>query len=554
MLAIVIIAIIIGIFIQPQQLTTNHTTTTTSSSTASAGGEQNRHDDDRHHHHINHNENLSKKSSNTYHDADYSPSKNVHAESKQGGDSDEKISMMHPIDAPADEQQHSWNTSTDLMDPSLTQGSDQCTIEQIREEDMTSKRFATEYWRRKPVILLRKNETNIVAQRMTLKHVLLEKFGEKQIPLAKLESYAFRDEQYGTLRDYINNIHKQGIPNNTTRFAFSSDQFQEVGDVYIVPNTMSEIHNLLHPSFQVAIAGSGTGLSFHWHGDVWAETLHGARRWLLFPPHTSPPFNPRMTSAEWIREIRPKLFREANQQQANNEELKHISAIKLAFQECTLKQNEAIYVPAEWFHATLSLGEAVSITTSYASTFRRDRYHMKHGTSDHAHMIDSFGSQDFVKAHKYAEQLRQYRPNSFVPYGWLGVILTMDAKTQHVGSLTEFQNAVKLAHSATLKCIELNPYYCPCHVWANRQLKALIALQEQFHSSEDTDKKKITSSGSNQQLLLQMLQQAQMHAEMAEKLSSIVDDEILDPRWQPKYMTAAAASRRKKATDSTTAP
>jgi len=48
-----------------------------------------------------------------------------------------------------------------------------------------------------------------------------------------------------------------------------------------------------------------------------------------------------------------------------------------------------------------------------------------------------------------------------------------------------------------------------------------------------------------------MLQQAQMHAEMAEKLSSIVDDGILDPRWQPKYMTAAAASRRKKATGST---
>ena len=61
----------------------------------------------------------------------------------------------------------------------------------------------------------------------------------------------------------------------------------------LYPNVMSSIPNVLDPSFQLAIAGSGTGLAFHWHADVFAETLHGERRWFLFPPHVSPEFNPR---------------------------------------------------------------------------------------------------------------------------------------------------------------------------------------------------------------------------------------------------------------------
>jgi len=520
MFAILLIAIIIGVFTQ-RQLTNNDTKTTLS------GDKKHQQQQERHE------------------DSDFSSS--LHIQKMVIGDEEETLvvstnkEMMNSNTTTVEDSL--WDTSTDKIDPSLMQGSDECTIERVREEDMTPTRFATEYWRKKPVILLRKEGMNAVAQEMTKKQTLLDNFGDKKIPLAKLESYAFRDEQHGTLRDYILDIQNQATPtNNSTRFAFSSDQF-EVGHVYVVPDIMSEIPNLLDPSFQVAIAGSGTGLAFHWHADVWAETLHGARRWLLFPPHTSPPFNPRMTSAEWVRDIRPIIVNaeqsnEHQQHDDNHQKLKHMSSlVKEAFQECTLKQNEAIYVPANWFHATLSLGEAVSITTSYASTFRRDRYQIDHGTSDNSHMLDSFSSQDFVKAMKYADQLRRHRPNSFVPYSWMGVILTMDAKTRHTGSLNDFQKALNLALSVTLKCVELNPYFCPCHVWASRQLKALSSIHHHGHldmNSMSADDEKIIK-----QEQWQMLQRAQMHIEMAQQLSSIDDDEMLDPRWQPKYMSAA---------------
>jgi len=400
-----------------------------------------------------------------------------------------------------------WNSSD--FDPSLAEESERCNFERIFESDMTHERFAEEFWRRKPVIILRDKGINAAAQLMTEKHALLNRFGDKIIPLAKLESYAFRDEQSGSLSDYITAMSShQGIPTNTSRFAFSSDQYG-VGNVYVVPNVMDSLPNVLDPNFQLAVAGSGAGLAFHWHADVFAETLHGTRRWLLFPPEISPKFNPRTTSAEWVRNIRPEFV--------NSE----------AFQECTLSRNEAIYVPADWFHSTLSLGEAVSITTSYASTYRRDRYRIEEGPADNAHMLDAFTRHDFETASRFAEQLKNKRPNSFVPYSWLGVILTLDAKERHTGSLEDFRSALQAGHDATLRCVELNPLFCPCHVWLSRQLMGLSATYKGIDASKEES----------------LAAKAEIHRKIAGNLSSVNDDEMLDPRWQPRSMNEARRQR-----------
>jgi hypothetical protein len=358
-----------------------------------------------------------------------------------------------------------------------------------------------------------------MAQHLTEKQLLLTQFGDQSIPLAKLESYAYRDEQSGTLKDYIDDIGKQHVPSNTSRFAFSTDRYG-VGKEYVVPKVVSGISQLLDPDFQIAIAGSGTGLAFHWHADVFAETLHGARRWFLFPPHTSPQFNPRSTSAEWVRTIYPSLVDQ------NDPEDEGIH--KKSFQECTIRPNEAIYVPADWYHSTLSLGEAVSITTSYATNYRRDRYHIETGASDNAYMLDAFTQHDFLRAIQFAERLIHHRPNNFVPYSWLGVILTMDAQERHSDSLLAFRNALLLANRATRTCIQLNPYFCPCHVWSSRQL---LALSFTYKDEDPVMERK-------------MLEQAQVHIDSAEKLSSMEDDELLDPRWQPRSMNTARQRKR----------
>jgi len=402
----------------------------------------------------------------------------------------------------------SW-MNTDV-DSSLMQGYERCNIEKLRENDMTPSRFYEEFWRNKPVILLREENLNKVAQSMTQKETLLNDFANASIPLAKMESYAYRDEQSGLLKDYIDKMSQEEIPSRASQFAFSTDRFG-IGKVYAVPRILSSIPNLLDPSFQIAIAGSGSGLAFHWHGDVFAETLHGSRRWFLFAPHTSPQFNPRSTSADWVRSIRSSLFTDQNETPTN---------IPQNLQECTMKQNEVIYVPADWFHSTLSLGEAVSITTSFASTYRQDRYAMDNGTSDNAKMLDAFSKRDYMRAIHYAKKVIQHRTNNFAPYSWLGLLQTMDAMEHHTETTDAFRVALQVAHQSTSQCIKLNPHFCPCHVWATRQLMALS----------------FTFKDENPSIEQSLVKQAQYHTRMAEKLSSTEDDEMLDPGFQPKVM------------------
>ena len=399
------------------------------------------------------------------------------------------------------------------FDADLGVGMDRCNIPRILEQDLSAETFAAKYWRMAPVIIERQLPSS-AAQRLTEKQTLLQKFGTTDVPLAGYEAYAFRGkEKRSTLTDYLSNMSTVTAESaaNTTRFAFGIDQFG-VGDVYDVPRVVRDLkegnHNdnklNLEWHFQVAVAESGAGLAFHWHADVFAETLHGVRRWFLYPPVRSPVFNPRATSARWLRD----------QHESSPEQ-------RQALQECTIRPNEAIYVPADYFHSTLSLGQAVSITTSFAAVYRRDRYKLDNGPSDHAYMLDALEKKNFALAIHHCQQLVQFRPHNFSPVAWLGVLHTLHAKT-HVEDEQAVVASLEAARKATRQCIELNPLYAPCHVWQSRQLTALAMI----YSQQDV----------NNGISVLLRQEADVSRRAAAALSSVDDDEILDPRWQPKGM------------------
>ena len=194
-----------------------------------------------------------------------------------------------------------------------------------------------------------------------------------------------------------------------------------------------------------------------------------------------------------------------------------------AFIECTIGTDEAIYVPADWFHSTCSLGEAVSITTSFAETFRKDfrqrRRDLGPGFTEHIQMLDSLGANDFNGAIRHGELLAKQRPESFVPFGWLGVIYTLAA--QNAGTSTTPERITDLLESArrsSLRCVQLNPHYAPCHVWLAKQCRALSLIFE--HSDPERSR--------------QLAQDAVDARRAAASLTHIDDSEILDPRWRPK--------------------
>jgi hypothetical protein len=94
-----------------------------------------------------------------------------------------------------------------------------------------------------------------------------------------------------------------------------------------------------------AAGQEGTGIPFHQHYGAFIEVLFGRKRWSLYPPSASPRFSPSQSHSGWIRHILPTLTK----------------SDKESLQECVQHANETMYVPQDWHHAVLNLGETVAI-------------------------------------------------------------------------------------------------------------------------------------------------------------------------------------------------
>lgn len=337
------------------------------------------------------------------------------------------------------------------LNPFFAVGAERCNIERIAEADLTTERFFAEFWHKKPVVLLRTAHASERARHATTKRELLRTHGDKVVTLSSLESYPFTHERRQRLRTFL------AAMDNATADAYAKDlrfHFRSdlgVSDVYTRPKYADAVvrndprnFRLAH---QLALGGEGSGLGFHWHNDVFAETLHGRRRWFVYPPTHSPTggYNPRKTSANWLRDVYPTLNRTSDADDAAGEE---------QLRECTVDTLEAIYVPDHWFHATLSIGEGASFTVFVDA--RAPRW----ATASrplHAHMEASRWAECAEVAQ---QQVTGALGANFVPWAYLGLCRYKQRRASD-------------AERALSRCVELNPLFAPCHLWLARSLAAL---------------------------------------------------------------------------------
>merc|ERR1712228_855851 len=61
----------------------------------------------------------------------------------------------------------------------------------------------------------------------------------------------------------------------------------------------------------LALGNTGTGATFHAHGENWLFLISGRKRWFLYPPHTGPigGFWPGYSTKDWFDGIYPHLHR-----------------------------------------------------------------------------------------------------------------------------------------------------------------------------------------------------------------------------------------------------
>lgn len=100
------------------------------------------------------------------------------------------------------------------------------------------------------------------------------------------------------------------------------------------------------PFFSFGIGGSGSGVPFHTHGAVFAEVIHGRKRWFVARPDEEPIFNPDNTSLLWTLGVYPTLGKE------------HPKVF-----DCTLGPGEVLYMGHGVWHSTLNIGSTVFIST-----------------------------------------------------------------------------------------------------------------------------------------------------------------------------------------------
>lgn len=100
------------------------------------------------------------------------------------------------------------------------------------------------------------------------------------------------------------------------------------------------------PFFSFGIGGSGSGVPFHTHGAVFAEVIHGRKRWFVARPDEQPNFNPHNTSLIWALGVYPSLEKD------------HPKVF-----DCTLGPGEVLYMGHGVWHSTLNIGSTVFIST-----------------------------------------------------------------------------------------------------------------------------------------------------------------------------------------------
>jgi hypothetical protein len=433
-------------------------------------------------------------------------------------------------------------------DPKLGVGLDRCNIERVPEAELTVERFERQYAGKRPVVILRDPGRNEAARHMTLKKEMLARFGHKQVKLTTQAGYAFTNITKKKFHKYLAEEMVRGAVAPIRRFSrgfltgvclcsvcscakilrltdpsqmervdpedkslwgrkvqFGHDAYglKKVYQPPLVAQEKRKQSKEWEYHLQTAIANTGSGLPFHMHGSGFSETLHGQKRWFLCPPALSPIFNPRAPTASWLQDVYPQLEDETAELLNRSADVLKLMRDKGALvddklvHECTIKENEAIYFPAEWYHATMSLADSVTVTTSWEGQWLGKGKTSRSGIGGAAYamveMTESAQRNRWQTVEKRARQYIDERPHSFLGYSWLGMSLFFQFQgnlgddgglKEGVDPSTAF-DTLFLAANALDECIKLNQLFSPCYLW---QYRVMEIMEPSARANDDLEK------------------------------------------------------------------
>eukprot|EP00667_Euglena_gracilis_P006218 EG_transcript_6270 len=146
-----------------------------------------------------------------------------------------------------------------------------------------------------------------------------------------------------------------------------AENVPELADDYSVPAYFEEdLFKVLGPSrpdYRWLIIGpAGSGSSFHVDPNAtnaWNGLVTGAKRWLLFPPHRTPPGI--FATADMGEVTAPQSMYEWF--------MNYYQWVESCAEcvQCTARAGELVFVPRGWWHAVVNLEESIAITQNFVN-------------------------------------------------------------------------------------------------------------------------------------------------------------------------------------------
>ncbi|XP_068276182.1 jmjC domain-containing protein 8 isoform X4 [Nyctibius grandis] len=205
---------------------------------------------------------------------------------------------------------------------------ERCTVERA-DASLTYSLFLQRFAFSRPLIL-RGVTDNSAFRALCTREKLLAAFGALPVRLSTANTYSYRKVDV-PFQEYVEQLLTPQDParlGNDTLYFFGDNNLTEWGPLFQryvpppfrIPGTS--------PAYSFGVAGSGSGVPFHWHGPGYSEVIFG-----------------RKTTLAWLHRTYPALPPAERPL------------------ECTLRPGEVLYFPDRWWHATLNLDTSVFIST-----------------------------------------------------------------------------------------------------------------------------------------------------------------------------------------------
>jgi len=275
-----------------------------------------------------------------------------------------------------------WAISADTILP--------CNIPKLSIAELGRNRSLPEY----PFIFVDTETRQQELAEISAREYLIDNHGDIEVTLSSSNTFS-HGKVVSTLEEYIRaNVDTSSRFANETFYLFGNNYhgiWSELADLYRNPPCYGCDEAGMKT---IGIGGEASGVSFHFHGPGFSESIIGTKRWFLFPPSVSSivsQFSPNMTVAQWVDRIYPRIMAlKANpaatadradptptpsqhaadtvfsseydlygttttpvsQTSLNDSSL---AALARTLQECTIVPGEILYFPPMWMHATLNL-------------------------------------------------------------------------------------------------------------------------------------------------------------------------------------------------------